>query len=81
MSVAYRCLREGGVDYGSVAYSDEEGGIFWRDSGRVAYLRGCIYWEGEVDTGRAGWILEASHIVVENGGIFWKDVVDSVSPT
>ena len=28
---AYKYLREGGVDYGSVAYSGEEGGIFWRD--------------------------------------------------
>ena len=36
-SVAYRCLRrvgifwDGGVDYESVAYGVEEGGIFWRD--------------------------------------------------
>ena len=30
-SVAYGCLTEGGVDYGSVAYSGEEGAIFWRD--------------------------------------------------
>ena len=30
-SVAYRCLRERGVDYGSVAYSGEEVGIFWKD--------------------------------------------------
>ena len=27
-SVTYRWLREGGVDYGSVAYSGEKGGIF-----------------------------------------------------
>ena len=53
-SGAYRCLREGGVDYGSVAYCGEEGGIFWRDSGRVAYIRGSIFWEGGVDSGRAG---------------------------
>ena len=54
-SVSYRCLREGGVDYGSVAYSGEEGGIFWRDSGRVAYLRGGIFWEGRVDYGSVAY--------------------------
>ena len=41
MSVAYRCAKagggggsifwEGGVDFVSVANSDSEGGIFWRD--------------------------------------------------
>ena len=56
--VTYRYLRGGGyillgLDYGCVAYSGEEGGIFWRDewgSGRVAYLRGAY-------SGRAGYIL------------------------
>ena len=55
-SVAYRCLREGGLDYGSVAYSGEEGGIFWRDGyilgGRISE-GGGIFWEGGVDSERA----------------------------
>ena len=41
---------EGGVDYGSVAYSGEEGGcilVGGLDSGRDAYLRGA-------HSGRAG---------------------------
>ena len=46
-SVSYRCLREGGLDYGSVAYSGEEGGIFWRDGyilgGRISEGGGGIY--------------------------------------
>ena len=53
-SVAYRCLKEGGVDCGSVAYSGEEGGYIlerWVDFGRVAYLRGGVY------SGKAGQIL------------------------
>ena len=50
---------QGGVDYGSVAYSGEEGGYILEeglDSGRGAYPwgRGCIFWEGRVDSGRAG---------------------------
>ena len=49
-----------GVDYGSVAYSGLEGdrGYIlerWVDYGRDAYLRGGgIFWEGGVDSGRAG---------------------------
>ena len=67
-----------------VSHNGEERGYIverWVDSGRVAYLRGGgIFWEGGVDSGRAGWILGASHIVVDKGGIFWKDGVDSGSP-
>ena len=29
--VSHKDGREGGVDYGSVAYSGEEGGRFWKD--------------------------------------------------
>ena len=29
--VAYRWLKKGGVAYGSVAYSGEDVGIFWKD--------------------------------------------------
>ena len=48
-------LGGGGVDYGSVAYSGEEGGHVLEGglhSGRDAYLRGGG--EGGVDFGRAG---------------------------
>ena len=57
------CLKEGifwegGVDYGSVAYSGEEGGYILEgglDSGRDAYLRGGGHIVGgRVDYGRAG---------------------------
>ena len=46
--------------------------------GRLSLWEGHIFWEGGVDSGRAGWILVASHrpIVVEKGGIFWKEWVD-----
>ena len=53
----------GGVDYGSVTYSGEEGGIFWRDgwgSGKVAYLRReGIFREGGIHSG-----------ICRKGGIF-----------
>ena len=63
-TVTYGCLKEGifwegGLDYGSVAYSGEEGRFILEgglDSGEDAYLRGKggIFWEGRVDCGRAG---------------------------
>ena len=64
----YRCLKEGifwegGVDFGSVAYSGEKGGYIMQggvDSGREAYLyKG---WGG-------GYILEGR-------GTFWEGGID-----
>ena len=52
------------------------------DSGRMGrFWKGRISKGGRVYFGRAGLILGASHIVVEKGGIFWKDGVDSGSRT
>ena len=49
------------------------GGRFWE--GRVAHT----FVEKVVYSGREGYILGGSHIVVEKGGIFWEGGVDSGS--
>ena len=84
MSVAYRCLKgggifwEGGVDYLSVAYSGSERVIYSGWMGRLwesRNLRGGVYsrwagrlWEGRIDSGSVTYSCEKRGYILEGRG-------------